>query len=74
VGYAFKSYEKENPTWLTLDQIYEGLPPDSELDQDDPPIGSPFLVEPPMDDTTISDACVSNHWGKIFENEIRKVI
>lgn len=67
--------ESETPVYLSMETIFEGLPVPTDNDQDDnPPTGFPFSIQPPDDDTNLTEANVSDHWGKEYETRIRTIL
>ena len=61
--------------YLSLDYLFEGLPPTREENEpDDPPAGTPFTVTPLDDDIQVGKADVSSEWGPDYEKCVRHVI
>lgn len=58
-----------------MKSIFEGLPIPVEDDTpDSPSTGFPFSIQPSDDDTSLSEANMSDHWGKEYESRIRNLL
>jgi len=60
---------------LAMEDIFQGLPAPPDRDDDDPPAGMPFVVQPAEESTIdIAEAHVSDYWGADFKQKVLKVL